>query len=151
MIGQIGNGSNGGNLDPKSVIENFYAALVSGDPERMRSVVDNDVIVDYYGPGDNFLPWAGTWLGFDGFVDFLLTIGDHVDVISVSTEKSVGDREHVVTVVENHWRMKATGDEVIAKSANVFTIRNGKVLRYEVIADTASIGAAFHGGFEIPS
>ena len=140
----------GDKLDPKTVIDNFYRALVSGDPERMRSVVDKDVIVDYYGPDEQFLPWAGTWLGFDGFVDFLLEIAEHVDVISVATEKAVGDRDHVVTVVENHWRMKETGNEVVTKSANIFTIRDGKVLRYEVIADTASLGAAFHGGLDLP-
>lgn len=133
-------------LDPKTVIERFYAALVSGNPETMRAVVDQDVIVDYYGPENFFLPWSGTWLGFEGFIDFLTIIGEHVDIISVTTEKAIGDDEHVVTVVEGHWRMRETDTEVVTKSANIFTIRDGLVLRYEVIADTASLGAAFHGG-----
>lgn len=134
----------GSEADPKKVIENFYAALVSGDPDEMRGVVDSDVIVDYYGP-DGYLPWCGTWLGFDGFIDFLSTVGDYLDIVSVTTEKAVGDKEHVVTVVEGHWRMRDTGIEVVAKSSNIFTIRGGRILRYEVIADTASLGAAFRG------
>ncbi len=132
-------------LDPKAVIEEFYAALVSGDPIEIRMVVDKDIIVDYYGPESFFLPWAGTWLGYDGFLDFLNTIAEHVEMISVTTEKAIGDKEHVVTVVESHWRMRVTGHEVLTKSANIFTIRDGRVLRYEIIADTASLGAAYHG------
>lgn len=134
----------GVNLDPKSIIEKFFSALSRGDEESILSIVDTDIIVDFYGPED-YLPWSGTWLGMAGFVDFLTVLSEHVDVISVSTDKMIGNETHVVTVVEAHWKMRDSGFEVVAKSSNIFTIRDGRILHYEVIADTGSLGAAFRG------
>jgi uncharacterized protein len=47
-----------------------------------------------------------------------------------------------MTVLEGHWRMKASGEEIRAKAGNVFTFANGKIASYTVLNNSAAFAEA---------
>lgn len=46
----------------------------------------------------------------------------------------------VITVLRGEWTVKATGRKVQTETVNMFTMRDGKVTRYQVFSDTAALG-----------
>jgi ketosteroid isomerase-like protein len=86
------------------------------------------------------LPWAGDWSGFDGFEAFLKALGDNlvIDTVEPLAVHIAGDT--VITVLKGEWTVKATGRKVRTETVNMFTLRDGKIVRYQVFSDTAALG-----------
>ena len=45
-----------------------------------------------------------------------------------------------IIVLEGVWTVRATGKEVRAVGANIFTLRGAQISRYQVFTDTAAFG-----------
>lgn len=123
----------------RETLDRYYAALKAGDREALRGVVSDDIAVHYPAP-EGLLPWAGDWAGFEGFETFIATVGDHlvIDTVEPLAIHVAGDT--VITVLKGEWTVKATGRKVRTETVNMFTLRNGKIVRYQVFSDTAALG-----------
>lgn len=127
----------------RETLDRYYAALKAGDRAALRGVVSDDIEVHYPAP-DGLLPWAGDWHGFAGFEAFLATLGDHlvIDRVEPLALHVVG---HVaggtaITVLKGEWTVKASGRKVLTETVNIFTLRDGKIVRFQVYSDTAALG-----------
>ena len=123
----------------RETLDRYYAALKAGDRVALRGVVTDDIEVHYPAP-DGLLPWAGDWTGFERFEAFLQTVGDHlaIDTVEPLAVHVAGDT--VITVLKGEWTVKATGRKVRTETVNMFTLRDGKIARYQVYSDTAALG-----------
>ncbi|MCY0148884.1 nuclear transport factor 2 family protein [Hoeflea sp. G2-23] len=123
----------------RETLDRYYAALKAGDSQALRGVVSDDIEVHYPAP-DGLLPWAGDWIGFERFENFLATVGDHlvIDAVEPLAIHVAGDT--VITVLKGEWTVKANGREVHTETVNMFTLRDGKIARYQVYSDTAALG-----------
>ncbi|WP_394691546.1 nuclear transport factor 2 family protein [Hoeflea sp.] len=123
----------------RETLDRYYAALKAGDRVALRGVVADDIEVHYPAP-EGLLPWAGDWTGFEGFEAFLKTVGDHlvIDAVEPISLHVAGDT--VVTVLRGEWTVKATAQKVQTETVNMFTLRDGKITRYQVFTDTAALG-----------
>ncbi|MCO6408646.1 nuclear transport factor 2 family protein [Hoeflea alexandrii] len=123
----------------RETLDRYYAALKAGDREALRGVVSDEIEVHYPAP-EGLLPWAGDWAGFDGFESFVATVGDHlvIDTVEPLAVHVAGDT--VVTVLRGEWTVKATGRKVRTETVNMFTLHDGKIVRYQVFTDTAALG-----------
>jgi len=122
----------------RETLDRYYAALKAGDRVALRGVVSDDIEVHYPAP-EGLLPWAGDWTGFDGFEAFIKTVGDHlvIDTVEPLSIHVAGDT--VITVLKGEWTVKATGRNVRTETANIFTFKDGKIVRYQVFSDTAAL------------
>ncbi|WP_322988009.1 nuclear transport factor 2 family protein [Hoeflea sp.] len=123
----------------RETLDRYYAALKAGDSQALRGVVSDDIEVHYPAP-DGLLPWAGDWIGFERFETFLATVGDHlvIDAVEPLAIHVAGDT--VITVLKGEWTVKANGRKVHTETVNMFTLRDGKIARYQVYSDTAALG-----------
>ncbi|WP_299870349.1 nuclear transport factor 2 family protein [uncultured Hoeflea sp.] len=123
----------------RDTLDRYYAALKAGDRAALRGVVSDDIEVHYPAP-EGLLPWAGDWSGFERFEAFLKAVGDHlvIDTVEPLSMHIAGDT--VITVLKGEWTVKATGRKVRTETANIFTLRDGKIARYQVFSDTAALG-----------
>jgi ketosteroid isomerase-like protein len=123
----------------RETLDRYYAALKAGDRAGLRGVVADEIEVHYPAP-EGLLPWAGDWTGFEGFERFISTVGDHlvIDTVEPVSVHVAGDT--VITVLRGEWTVKATARKVRTETVNMFTLRDGKIIRYQVFTDTAALG-----------
>lgn len=123
------------------LVARFYELLAERDVDGLSALLANDVIVTYHAtPGD--LPWAGTFAGTEGFVEFLSIVGEHMEIIDAERQPAFGDEQRVVVATAGRWRVRATGAEVVGSMLNIFTVSDSLIGRYEVYADTAAFAKA---------
>ena len=123
----------------RETLDRYYAALKAGDEAGLRGVVTEDVEVHYPAP-EGLLPWAGDWTGIDGFLEFLSVLGDHLVIERVEPLAIHLAGDTVITVLRGEWRVKATARTVRTETVNMFTLRDGRIARYQVFSDTAALG-----------
>jgi ketosteroid isomerase-like protein len=68
------------------------------------------------------------------------TVGDHlvIDTVEPLAVHVAGDT--VVTVLKGEWTVKASARKVRTETVNMFTLSDGKIVRYQVFTDTAALG-----------
>lgn len=123
----------------RDTLDRYYAALKAGDKAALRDVVSDDIQVHYPAP-EGLLPWAGDWNGFEGFEAFVATVGEHLVIDRVEPVEMHVAGDTVITVLSGQWTVKSTGRTVQTKTVNIFTLRDGKIARYQVYTDTAALG-----------
>lgn len=101
---------------------NFSAGVDRYDPEA--------VLVQ----GEGF-PEAGTYRGLDGFADYMHTFLDAWEKVTIEAEELVDAGDSVVAAVLQVGVGKGSGASTDFRYFQVWTFREGKVIRLEVIRD----------------
>jgi uncharacterized protein len=125
-----------GNTD---MVQGAYAAFEVGDVPGVLGVLAEDV---EWIEAEGF-PTAGTYRGHDQVVQgvFMPLVQDY-EGFTVKPELFVAEGDVVVSVGWYEGRFKATGKVARARFAHVWTIRDGKVARFEQIVDSATFNQA---------
>jgi ketosteroid isomerase-like protein len=105
-----------------------WAAVSEGTAERL------DPDFESIRPG---LPGGKTYAGADGlrsaWLDWLAPWASYR--IEIKDAVDCGDR--VLLLVDNFGRLEGSAEEVRHATAGVYTLRNGKILRWEIYSDRA--------------
>lgn len=110
----------------------------------LAAVATPDLRIAYSGrPG--LLPWSGIWQGVAEAMRFFAAVAQHLEVLEVTPIRRVTEGDTVLVVLSGRWRARATGREVAARVANMFTLREGRVATYDVFHDTAALWEALRG------
>lgn len=118
-------------------LDRWYAAIKSGDGDSLRAVMTDDIAVDYASPA-GLLPWGGIWNGPDAATSFFATVAEHLEVDAVQPLETHMTGSTAIVMIKGRWTVKSTGAKVTARAVNVFSMRDGKVARYQVFNDTAA-------------
>jgi uncharacterized protein len=73
----------------------------------------------------------GTRRGIDAFASAAQTVADTFEGVGVEIEEFIDAGERVVVVATLHGRGRGSGAEVERKQGHVWTIREGKAIRFE--------------------
>ncbi|TNE34134.1 MAG: hypothetical protein EP348_11550 [Alphaproteobacteria bacterium] len=123
--------------ETRAILDAYYKALQSGDEARLRALLADDIVVHYH-DAEGLLPWGGEWKGYDGFRRFLATVSKHLSVDEVSPQEYHIAADSISVVLNGRWTVRATGRQVAATVANIFTMQGGKITRYQVFPDSAA-------------
>jgi ketosteroid isomerase-like protein len=123
------------------VLDRWYAAIKAGDAAALAAVTTDDVAVRWNGPV-GVVPWAGVWEGRAKVITFFKRVAEHLDVLSVETLHRTEDAGSVALVLRGHWRVKATGEELDLRAANIFRFEGDKVAAFEVYPDSYAYAKA---------
>ena len=102
-----------------------YAAFGAGDVEAASADLDDSI--EWEVPGNSAV--SGTYRGKDEVIGFWMKLAEKG--FTTTPEHFFGDDEHVVVLT----RVTAAGES--ADSADVLTFRDGKVVNFKDIGDTA--------------
>lgn len=119
----------------QGLIDKFYDALRRQSSEDLQCLITSDFKLSWQGP--SAIPWAGDWDGVEGLLEFVGVLARHVRILGVEPQQTLHGPECSVVILRGHWMTPATGCEIHARAANVFTFCHGRIASYTVLNDTA--------------
>jgi len=126
-----------------AVIQAAYAAFGRGDIAGVVDRVTEDVEWEGARGTAERLPFGGRHRGKGGVEQFFAALGEHVEFQSFRPKEFIAQGDRVVALGDYEARARKTGRSYRAEWAMVFTLRDGKVTRFEEYTDTAAVLAAF--------
>lgn len=121
-------------------IRGIYEAFARGDIPGVIAALADDVEWD----SPETLPWGGLARGHDEVLAFFGRLGAAVEEIQADAREFIDSGDQVVVIGAHKGRSKA-GALFEADWAMVWTLRDGKAVRFREYVDTASISPAFAG------
>jgi ketosteroid isomerase-like protein len=122
-----------------TLIERLYASFLRGDLDAILEIVSDDAELIVYGPAE--LPFTGRFCGTRQFLEALTTTQD--DITAEISERIVQGNS-VVIIGSYSAKIKATGKPISTPIAHVWTVENGKIIRFLDFFDTAAAQTAYH-------
>ena|SRR5437764_11776221 len=126
-----------------ALIRKIYDAFATGDVQTiLDSVADNAEWIDH---GPATIPYAGSHTGKGQILEFFQAIGDSIPGGKVMPETFVADGDTVVVTGRHTATVRNTGADIDTRIAHVYTVRNGKVVKWEGFSDSAQVADAHTG------
>ena len=121
------------------LVKDFFAAIGSGDKQRVLALVTEDV--EWIVPGEGW-PLAGTHRGHAGIADVLQKASKEVEMTYPKPPEFVaqGDRVFVIGVATG--TIKATKKAFKDEWVFDITVRDGKLTRIQEYIDTQALAQA---------
>lgn len=117
------------------LLKSFYEAASHGDFGPARHALDPDV--EWIEPDVKGLWCSGTHRGVDAvWKEVIGPTGEKFENFRVSMKKFYAIGDHVIAIGYFHGRAKTTGKRLDVPTAQVCTLRNGKIVRFEGFHDT---------------
>src|ERR1700674_5150214 len=121
------------------VVKDFFAAIGSGDKQRLLSLVVEDV--EWIVPGEDW-PLAGTHRGHAGLADVLRKASEEIEMTYPEPPEFVAQGDRVLVVGVATGKIKATNKTFKDYWVFAITVRNGKVTNIREYIDTQALARA---------
>jgi uncharacterized protein len=120
-----------------------YQHFKGGDIQSLLGLLSEDVewkLFEIEG-----VPFSGTRRGVERVGEFFAQVFDTEEPLHFEPRELVAQGDKVVALGDYAWRVKSTGREYESDFVHVFTVRDGKVARFQEFMDTAAVSAAYRG------
>src|ERR1700678_2457461 len=121
------------------VVKDFFAAMGSGDKQRLLSSVAEDI--DWIIPGEDW-PLAGTHCGHAGLENLLQKANETVETSYPEPSEFIAQGDRVLVVGFATGRIKATNRTFEDHWVFAITVRNGKLTKVREYVDTQALARA---------
>ena len=129
------------------IVKGMYEAFNRGDiTPVLNSLSDN---VEWIIPGGDGIPFAGRYRGRDGVAGFFRKLAETSDTDPIQVDQYVEQGDVVVALGFTTGRSKPLQKQIRSSFAMVFTLRGGKVVKFEEYVDTAAIASAYVSGTQV--
>jgi ketosteroid isomerase-like protein len=125
------------------LVRKIYAAFGAGDVKTILDHVADDAQWINHGPAT--IPYAGSRSGKMEIRGFFQAIGDSTTGGKVLAENFLARGETVVVTGRYTARVRDTGADIDTPVAHLFTVRDGKVVKWEGFSDSARVAEAHTG------
>jgi ketosteroid isomerase-like protein len=114
------------------IVRAAYRAFNSGDAERLLGLVASDIEIQASG----LMLDQGTYEGHEGVVAYRENLREvWGDSLHIHVEDFIEEGDNVVVMARTSARGKSSGAEVDIPLAHVWTIRAGKIIRFQPFAN----------------
>jgi ketosteroid isomerase-like protein len=124
------------------IVQSIYAAFGRQDLPRILSTLDEDVSWGIDSIASDVPPY-GIRRGKDGVASFFADWGRTADFLAFEAKDFVATGDHVFCDLHYTVRVKSTNKTSHMVSAQHWTFRNGKLIRWRGYEDTVATRAAF--------
>lgn len=124
-----------------ALVKEMYAAFGRGDVQAIIKHLTDDIEWTLEAP--DTIPFAGKKVGPAAVLGFFQTLGTTQDNPKLTTDEFIAQGDKVATTGRYSATVKATGKRFDCAVAHIFTIRNGKVGRFQDFLDTAQMADAY--------
>ena len=132
-----------GDRENTELVQQGYQHFKNGDIQGLLVLLSEDVEWTQFEIGG--VPFSGTRRGPERVGEFFSQVFDTEDPLHFEPREFVAQGDKVVALGHYAWRVKSTGREYESDFVHVFTVRDGKVAKYQEFMDTAVVGAAYRG------
>ncbi len=128
----------------QQVYENFKGtSFRSADMQSLLGLCSDDV--EWQVPEMENVRYCGKRRGIESVRDFFSAIADDLELLQFEPQEFIAQGDKVVALGHYSWRVKATGREFSSEWAHVYTVRDGKIIRFHEYMDTAAEFRAHRG------
>ena len=128
----------------KQVVMQAYQCYQAHDIKGILSLTDEKI--EWIGPDSDTLPFAGQFHGKDQVAQFFSMLEQAQDVIEFAPQNFIAEGDKVAVTGNSRWAVKSTGLTYDSPWVHIFTIRDGKITRFEQHSHTAAAEAAYRPG-----
>ena len=125
----------------KQLVMDGYRLFQSGDIPGMMAYADDDAA--WIGADAESVPFAGSFHGKAEVGRFFSELLKTMQPTRFVIKDVIAENDKVVVLGEATWLVRSTGRTYDSQWVHVFTMRDGKVTRFEAHADTAAGERAF--------
>ena len=123
------------------LVQGAYEAFGRGDMAALAEVMADDI--EWVDPGDpEGDPNAGTFSGKEAVLGWFGGLAASVDYTLFEPRELIAQDDKVVALVYSEATARATGRAFVNHEAHVWTVRDGKVARFQSYHDTAAAAGA---------
>jgi ketosteroid isomerase-like protein len=122
------------------LVQDFYEKFSAHEIAPLLSALAPDI--EWQLPAMENVPFAGTWRGHDGVLQFMRTLDETQEVIDFRPEEFVAQDDEVIVLGHFKMRVKATGRVSESAFAHVWNLDAGKFTRFREYVDTAAVSHA---------
>jgi ketosteroid isomerase-like protein len=121
-----------------AVVRSAYEAFRRGDVQAIFALLHPEI--EFY--QSKRVPWGGKYKGHEEVGYFFSKLIETIES-RVAPDQFIDDEEgHVVTVGHTRGSIRATGREFEVPAVHVWTIREGKVMKFEAYIDAFQMRVA---------
>jgi hypothetical protein len=132
------------------LIRDLYERYTMGDgPECVFDRLADDVLWRSVGP-PNRLPFARSCQGREGVRAYFRALNQDWEMISYKINELIGQRDRVVALADVCFCHRKTGKLVATLKADVFRLRDGKIVEFCEFFDSAAAVEAATDGDDAP-
>ena len=121
------------------VVKDFFAAISSGDKQRVLALVAEDI--EWIVPGEDWL-LAGTHSGHAGLADVLKKASEAIEMTYPKPPEFVAQGDRVLVIGVATGKIKATNKAFEDEWVFDITVRDGKLTRIQEYIDTQALARA---------
>ena len=121
------------------VVKDFFAAIGSGDKQRVLALVAEDI--EWIVPGEDW-PLAGTHCGHAGIADVLQKASEEVETTYPRLPEFVAQGDRVLVIGVATGKITATNKAFKDEWVFDITVRDGKLTRIQEYIDTQALARA---------
>jgi len=122
---------------PVATVRRFYDALGRRDLAAVLSVLDARI---EWTEAERFPYYGGTWYGPQAVLDNLLRpLAGDWDEFSANPHEFIAEGDRVVSLGSYSGKYKKTGRSFSAAFAHIWTVRGGKLAKFDMHTDTAKV------------
>ena len=123
------------------LVQSAYEAFGQGDMATFAEVMADDI--EWVDPGDpDDDPNAGTFKGKEAVLGWVGGLASTLDYTTFEPREFIAQNDKVVSLVHSEATVRDTGRAFVNPEAHVWTIRDGKLARFQSYHDTAAAAAA---------
>ena len=128
-------------LQNKQMILRAYQLFRVGDIEGLLQLFADDI--EWIGSPAEFVPFSGDYHGKQEVAQFFIDLDKAQETERFEPLEAIAENDKVVVTGHGKWIVRATGQSYESPWVHVFTVRDGKVVRFQQYNDTAAGRAAF--------
>jgi uncharacterized protein len=123
------------------IAQQAYENFKQGNIQGIVDAVSDKIVWTL--PEIQGVPVSGTRRGRNGVTEFFSTLHKTQEVVSFEPRQFVAQGDTVVALGRYSFRVKASRQQFDSDWAHVFTIENGKIVRFQEFTDTAAVAGAY--------
>jgi len=125
----------------KRIVIEGYQLFQAGDIPHLLERYHDDAL--WIEPEAEYVPFAGRHNGKAEIAQFFQTLDAEAQALRFEPKEFIAEGDKVVVIGEATWLCKQTGRSYDSPWVHVFSLRDGKVARFESFQDTAAGERAF--------
>lgn len=129
----------------KALVEGIYAAFAAGDVEAFTNALATDIV---WNEAENF-PYAdrNPYHGVEQIIEGILArTAEEWDEFSIQMNDFIDGGDQIVSMGRYTGTYTKTGKKLDAQAAHVWTVKDGKVVRFQQYIDTLSTAKTIQAG-----
>jgi len=125
----------------KQLVMDGYRKFQAQDIDGLMQNLADDI--EWIGVESEYMPFSGSYRGKQEVMRYFGMLAQAQEAIRFEPLDMIAEGDKVVVRGESEWSVRATGRSYLNPWVHIFTIRDGKVARFQQFNDTAAAERAY--------